>query len=142
MVFLNYKMPNTNQEAKAMTENKEPDYSEKSDEKLSESAQATTDRSNQPEIFKVQSPQGGCLQLFLGFLAALVFLVIAFFIMLGVGKVSTPAMSMIGVLFLFFLGGGLVIWRRSHLRMFVIGYLIGLGLSALAFGLCISILPN
>jgi hypothetical protein len=124
-----------------MTESTSPDYSEKSAEEQTESKQKAKDGSNQPEIFKSQSAQGGCLQLFLGFLASLAFLAIAFFIALfqGLGNANkSSTIAMTGILLILFLGGGMVMWRYSHLRMFVIGYLTGLGLSALAFGLCYS----
>lgn len=128
-----------------MTETISPDNLEKSAEGQPEPKQKTIDSSNKPEILKSKSTQRGCLDLFLGFLAFLASLSIAIFAAIILDLVNTKsvsAMVMMGIVLVLLFGVGMLMWRRHHLRMFVVGYLIGLGLSALAFGLCITILKN
>jgi hypothetical protein len=87
---------------------------------------------------------GGCLQLFLGFIAF--FISTYFFAMLIVIAGSTGSLAagiaasviVLGLL----VAGHIAAWKYMHWRLFIVGYLIGLGLVLLALGLCFSIMGN
>ena len=121
-----------------MTENKTPDNAERSSDGQSKQKQNSMDTPYQPAILQSQVAQGGCLQLFMGFMAFLASLGIA--ILVAFNLAGTNLKIILTTVMILIVCGSVVVWIWRHLRMFVVGYLIGLGLAALAFGLCYSLM--